>query len=124
MILYLLFWDGILPPNNYHAIGSRRPAQKKKKKINETRCYFNSTIQVLYFIILFRIFILNIDCNKTMNGLDSNGEKFDSHYQNILILKYLQKHFCEVHFGWGNNIVTDDLSTVTNIRIYRNINAA
>ena len=27
------FWDVIPPPNNEHAIGSRRPSQKKKKNI-------------------------------------------------------------------------------------------
>ena len=31
MTLYLLFWDGIIPPNNEHAIESQRPEQKKEK---------------------------------------------------------------------------------------------
>ena len=35
MISCSLFWDGISPPNNEHAIGSRKPANKKKKKIHE-----------------------------------------------------------------------------------------
>ena len=32
MLLLPLLWDGIPPPNNDHAIGSRRSDQKKKKK--------------------------------------------------------------------------------------------
>ena len=39
---------------------------------NKTRCYFNATIQMLYFDILFRRLILNIDCDNINNCLDSN----------------------------------------------------
>ena len=37
---------------------------------NETRCYLNATIQLLYCKVLFRPFILNIDCYTMMIGLD------------------------------------------------------
>ena len=43
MILYLLFRDGISPPNNERAIGSRRPAHKKKTKIHEIFVNINLT---------------------------------------------------------------------------------
>ena len=32
MTLWPLLWDGIMSPNNEHAIESRRPDQKKEKK--------------------------------------------------------------------------------------------
>ena len=56
----------------------------------KTRCYFNATIQMLYFDILFRRLILNIDCDNIMNFIDRNDEKFAYHYQKILIVKELQ----------------------------------
>ena len=31
------FWDVIPPPNNEHAIGTRRPVQKKKKKTDHNQ---------------------------------------------------------------------------------------
>ena len=57
---------------------------------NKKRCYFNATIQMLYFDILFRQFILNIDCDNIMNFININNEKFSYHYQKILIVKELQ----------------------------------
>ena len=36
---------------------------------NETRCYLNATFQLLYFNVLFRKLVLNIDCYTMLNGL-------------------------------------------------------
>ena len=35
---------------------------------NETRCYLNATLQLLYFNVLFRQLVLNIDCYTMLNG--------------------------------------------------------
>ena len=37
---------------------------------NETRCYLNATIKLLYCIFIFRQLILNIDCYTMIIGLD------------------------------------------------------
>ena len=37
---------------------------------NETRCYLNATIQMLYVNVIFRQLILIIDCYTMMIGLD------------------------------------------------------
>ena len=36
---------------------------------NETICYLNATFQLLYFNVLFRQLVLNIDCYTMLNGL-------------------------------------------------------
>ena len=36
---------------------------------NETRCYLNATLQLLYFNVIFRQLVLNIDCYTMLNGL-------------------------------------------------------
>ena len=36
---------------------------------NETRCYLNATIQLLYYNVLFRQLIINIDCYTMMAGI-------------------------------------------------------
>ena len=52
-----------------------------------------------------------------MNCLDSNDENFASHYQNILIVKELQKTFGEMYLDGKKTIVSYDFFVVTNIRI-------
>ena len=37
---------------------------------NETRCYLNATIQLLYCNALFILLVLNIDCYTMINGMD------------------------------------------------------
>ena len=37
---------------------------------NETRCYLNATLQLLYFNVLFRQLVLNIDCYTMLNDND------------------------------------------------------
>ena len=46
---------------------------------NETRCYFNATIQLLYCNFLFRQLILNIYCYTMMNCLNINNQQFFYH---------------------------------------------
>ena len=36
---------------------------------NKTRWYLNATLQILYFNVIFRLLILNIDCYTMLNGL-------------------------------------------------------
>ena len=43
---------------------------------NETRCYFNETIQLLYCNVLFRYLILNIYFYTMMISLDKNSKFF------------------------------------------------
>ena len=54
---------------------------------NETRCYFNATIQLLYWNILFVVLILNINWYNTMISLDKNNKQSVHHYQKIMIGK-------------------------------------
>ena len=57
---------------------------------NETRCYFNATIQILYSNVLFRKLMLNIYCFTMIICLNNNIHYF-YHYQKIMIMKELQK---------------------------------
>ena len=91
---------------------------------NETRCYFNRTIQILYYNVLFRQLILNIGCYTTMISLDKKNEPFVHHYQNIMIVKELQKSFGEIYLGGNKIIATDVFYIVANIRIYFQIDTA
>ena len=36
---------------------------------NETICYLNATFQLLYFNVLFRQLVLNVECYTMLNGL-------------------------------------------------------
>ena len=54
---------------------------------NETRCYFNSTIQLLYFNVLFILLILNIDCYTMMIIMDKSNKNVAHNYQEIMIVK-------------------------------------
>ena len=66
---------------------------------NETRCYLNATIQLLYFNVIFRQFILNINVYTTMIGLDKNYLYFVHNYQEIMIRKELKNCFGEIYLG-------------------------
>ena len=57
---------------------------------NETRCYINATIQLLYCKIIFRQLILNLDCYTVMYSLDRKSKQFYHHYQMIMIVEELQ----------------------------------
>ena len=47
---------------------------------NETRIYFNATIQLLYRDVLFRKLILSIDCCTMIICLDKNNKTISHHY--------------------------------------------
>ena len=68
-----------------------RPTPGFINQENEARCYFNETIQLLYSNIIFRQLIPNIDFYTIMNSLDKNNKQFAHHYQNIMVVKELQK---------------------------------
>ena len=78
---------------------------------------------MLYLNVIFRQLILDIYCNMIMNGIDSNDEKFASHYQNILIVKELQKGFGEMYFGSKKTILSDNFFITTNTRINNHMDA-
>ena len=93
-------------------------------KKNQTLRYFNANIKILYCNIIFRLLILNIDCNNMMNFLDRKNDKFASHYQNILAVKESHNYFGEMYLGGKKMIIYDDLIIVTNKRIYHHMDAA
>ena len=78
---------------------------------------------MLYFNVLFRQLILNIDCDMMMNYLDSNYENFYFCYQNLFIVKELQRNIDEMYLGGGNTIVSNDVFIMTNIRIDHQMDA-
>ena len=68
------------------------------KRESETICYLNSTFQLLHLNVLFRQFILNIDCYNMMNG-QRKIQHFVHNYQKIIIMVELQKSFGEIYLG-------------------------
>ena len=48
--------------------------------------------------------------------LDRKNKQISHYYQNIIILKELQKCFGNMYFGWGGT-TTDELFIISNIRI-------
>ena len=66
---------------------------------NETGCHFNSTNQLLYYNVLFRQLILNINCDTIMTCLDKSNKTFAYHYQKITTIKELQHCFGEIYLG-------------------------
>ena len=84
---------------------------------NETRCYFNETIQLLYFNVLFILLILNVDCDTMMTYLDKNNKNISYHYHNIMIVKELQGKSGEMYLE-SKTFSSDNFFTVNNIRIY------
>ena len=59
---------------------------------NETICYLNATFQLLYFNVLFRELVPKIDCYTMLNGLKRKSQYFVHNFQNIMILRELQKN--------------------------------
>ena len=57
-----------------------------------------------------------------MNGLDRNNKTFAHNYQNIMILKELQKRFGEMYLE-KKPINNDELFIISNIRIDCKMNA-
>ena len=71
---------------------------------DESRCYVNSTFQVLFFNIFFRALIMNIDCDMMLRNLDNSLDDYNSHIQKIMILQVIQKMFSEMLIG-GRKVV-------------------
>ena len=89
---------------------------------NETRCYFNTTIQMLYFNIMFRRLILNVVRKNMINSLDINNNQFAPHYI-FFCLKELQDIFGEIRLVGMKAIIRYDFFIVTNIRIAHQVDA-
>ena len=68
---------------------------------NETRYYLNATLQLLYFNVLFRKLVLNIDCYTMLNGLREKSQHFVHDYQKIMIMRGQQKIVGEIYLGGG-----------------------
>ena len=66
---------------------------------NDTRCYLNSTFQLLYFNILCRELVFKINFYTMLNGPKRERQDFVHNFQNILILRELQKQFGEIYLG-------------------------
>ena len=67
----------------------------------ETRCYLNANIQMLYFNVLFGKLMLNLDCYTMVIGMDRKNQYFFHNYQNIMIMKELQKKLVRYIQGGG-----------------------
>ena len=65
---------------------------------NEARFYLIATIQLLYCGVLFRKVILNNDCYTIIIRMDKKSTFFH-HYQDIMILKELQRIFGDMYLG-------------------------
>ena len=57
---------------------------------HESGCYLNSTIQVQYFNVILRKFILNNDCDHIFNNYYFDDNNFSSQYKKVIILQDLQ----------------------------------
>ena len=68
---------------------------------DESRCYVNLSFQVLFFNILFRKFIMNIDCEIMLTNLDNSTYDYNGHLQIIMILQVIQQIFCEMLIEGG-----------------------
>ena len=84
-------------------------------KENETRCYLNSTFQLLYFNVLFRELIFKINCYTMLNGMKTESQYFVHNFQKIMILRELQKCFGEIYLG-EKKICTDMLFILAKIK--------
>ena len=83
---------------------------------DESRCYVNSSFQVLFFNIFFKTFIVNIDCDRMLTNLDNSTEDYNGHLQKIMILQVIQQILCGMLIG-GNKIVNSDgFFLITNTR--------
>ena len=71
---------------------------------DESRCYVNSSFQVLFLNIFFRTLIMNIDCDRILANLDNSIDDCNGHIQKIMILEVIQQIFCEMFIG-GKKIV-------------------
>ena len=61
---------------------------------DESRCYVNSSFQVLFFNIFFRTLIMNIDCERMLTNLDISTDDYNGHLQKNMILQDIEQIFC------------------------------
>ena len=66
---------------------------------DESRCYVNSSFQVLFLNIHLRTLIMNIDCDIMFKNLDNSTYDYNSHLQKIMILEVIQHILCEMLIG-------------------------
>ena len=50
---------------------------------------------------------MNIDCDMMLGNLDNSLDDYNSHIQKIMILKVIQKMFCEMLIG-GRKVVNSN----------------
>ena len=102
--------SNILPisniPEEEQFISSMTPIGFRNDQ-DESRCYFNSTFQVIFFNIYFRTLIMNIDCDRMLTNIDNSTDDYNGHIQKIMILQFIQYIFCEMLIG-GNVFVNSD----------------
>ena len=60
---------------------------------DESRCYVNSTFQMLFFNTFFRTLIMNIDCDIMLTNIDNIIDDYNGHIQKIMILQVIQQIF-------------------------------
>ena len=83
---------------------------------DESRCYVNSTFQVLFFNISFRTLIMNIYCDIMLTNLDNSLDDYNGHIQNIMILQVIQQIFFEMLIGGRKIVNSDNIFLITNFR--------
>ena len=66
---------------------------------DESRCYVNSSFQVILFNTFFGQLIMNIDCDKSTENLDNSEYEYRSYFHKIMTLQVIQKIFCEMLIG-------------------------
>ena len=89
---------------------------------NKTKCYLKLAFQLLYFNVLFRQFIINIVRYILMIGQDKKSQHLAHNYQNIIIIKELQKKIGEIYSG-VEFFPTDEFFILVNLRIKFQIDA-
>ena len=62
---------------------------------DESRCYANSSFQVLFKNIFFRMLIMNIDYGKVIEHMENSEDDYRGYIQKIIILQAIQKIFVE-----------------------------
>ena len=60
---------------------------------DESRCYVNSSFEVLFFNIFFKTLIMNIDYEKIKENLDNTTDDFRGYIQENMILQVIKPIF-------------------------------
>ena len=94
-------------PEEERCISSMTPLGFRNGQ-DESRCYVNSSFQVLFFQYIFRTLIMNINCDRMLINLDNSKDDYNGHIQEIMILQVMQQIFCEMLIG-GRKTVNSDV---------------